>query len=190
MAGIIEIAENGFWKNRQSPDDSLRYTANLFDEIGGKIIVEIGTGIHGDMSGNSVMIWSKNTKAEKIYCLDLESKHIEDVQKATKDYPSVIAIQENGIDFLKRTNPGIDLLYLDFWVHDKKGDLTGIARANAYLEAYHAAKSKLSATSLILIDDTDHVDPWKQSLIVPEARKDGFTVLYCGRQTLMMKSED
>jgi hypothetical protein len=46
----------------------------------------------------------------------------------------------------------------------------------------------MAPTSLILIDDTDHIDPWKQTLIVPEARRDGFDVIYVGRQTLLKRA--
>lgn len=187
MTGIIELTENGFWKSREHPLESLERSATLFNELKGNTIIEIGTGIHGEMSGNSVIVWVEKTKATKIICLDLEEKHVKDVKEATKGFPQVIAKKEDGISFLKNYKEKIDLLYLDFWVQDKPGDLTGTARANAYLLAYQAAKDKLQSNSIILIDDTDHIDPWKQSYIVPAARKDGYIVLYCGRQTLLIR---
>ncbi|SRX75394.1 O-methyltransferase [Aequorivita antarctica] len=189
MESIIEIGTNGFWKNRQSPKQSLERTALLFNEIKGETIIEIGTGIQGEMSGNSALVWAKNTAAEKIYCLDLEDKHISEVKEATQAYKNVEALKIDGLKFLKNFKGKIDLLYLDFWVQDKEGDISGTARAESYLKAFLLARKKLNSESMILIDDTDHIDPWKQTLIVPRARKDGFNVIHCGRQTLLKRNK-
>jgi predicted O-methyltransferase YrrM len=188
MDSIIELDANNFWKNRQSPYESLKRAAALFEKIQGKIIIEIGTGIQGEQSGNSVLVWGNQTSAEKIYCLDLEQKHIQDVQDATKSMNNVEAIKIDGLKFIKNFKGKIDLLYLDFWVSDKTGDVPGTARAIHYLKAFKLAKKKLSNQSIILIDDTDHVDPWKHTYIVPEARKHGFDVLWCGRQTCLFRN--
>ena len=75
---------------------------------------------------------------------------------------------------------------LDFWA-DEPDDSFGSGRAEKYLEAYMNGKDKMSPKSLILIDDTDHAPPWKDTLIVPAARKDGFKVIYIGRQTLLAR---
>ena len=81
----------------------------------------------------------------------------------------------------------IDLLYLDFWTPDPEGSFLGTGRAQAYKAAYQAARDQMNEHSLILIDDTDHVHPWKHTYIIPEARKDGFVVMYTGRQTLLQR---
>jgi hypothetical protein len=93
----------------------------------------------------------------------------------------------DGIEFLERFAGKIDLLYLDFWVPDPEGAVPGTGRAEAYRRTYHAARDKMSARSMILIDDTDHVPPWKHTLMIPDARHDGFVVLYTGRQTLLKR---
>ena len=93
----------------------------------------------------------------------------------------------DGIKFVAEFNNKIDLLYLDFWADEIVGTTLGTGRANAYLQAYLNAKDKMNEHSLILIDDTDHIHPWKHTLIVPEARKDDFKVLWEGRQTLLMR---
>ncbi len=187
MESVIEIGKNGFWNNRQSPKQSLERAAVLFNEMKGKTIIEIGTGIQGEMSGNSALVWAKNTNAEKIFCLDLEEKHISEVKEATQVYKNVEAFKIDGFKFLKNFQGKVDLLYLDFWIQDKKGDVPGTARAESYLKAFLIARKKMSSESIILIDDTDHIDPWKQTLIVPRARKDGFEVIHCGRQTLLKR---
>jgi hypothetical protein len=43
--------------------------------MGGLVIVEIGTGIHGPMSGDSMRIWVSRTKAARIIAVDLEPAH-------------------------------------------------------------------------------------------------------------------
>jgi len=184
---FIPVKENGFWKFRSPPVKFLKKAAMLFNQLGGETIIEIGSGIHGKMAGNSILIWSRKTSAKTIIAIDLDQERINEVKRATSQYPNVEAIATDGIEYLKRFSKKIDLLYLDFWAPDPKGTLPGTGRAEAYLEAYHAAKEKMNVRSLILIDDTDHVHPWKHTYIIPEARKDGYAVLYTGRQTLLKR---
>jgi predicted O-methyltransferase YrrM len=185
--GFIPLNPNGFWKHRHPPSRSLLQAAKLFNKIGGRSIVEIGTGIHGKMSGNSMIIWVNETSAEKIVAVDLDQQRLNEVAHALGENQRVELILGNGIEYLMDSAQTINLLYLDFWVEDVAGDLDGTARSEAYKSAYEASRNKMSKHSLILIDDTDHIDPWKQSLIVPAARKDGFIVQYTGRQTLLLR---
>jgi predicted O-methyltransferase YrrM len=185
--GLIPLAEDGFWKVRHPPHASLKTAARLFDQIDGRTIVEIGTGLHGPQSGDSVLVWAAKTSAQAIYALDLDPDRVAEVQAAVAPYPQVHAEVRDGIEFLAAYAGSVELLYLDFWVSDQAGEIPGTGRAQAYLRAYQAARDKLSPSSLILIDDTDHADPWKQTHIVPAARADGFTVLYQGRQTLLLR---
>ena len=184
---LIRIGSNGFWARRDSPAESLEETARLFNKIEGQIILEIGSGIHGKLAGNSILTWAKKTQAKRIITVDLDPKQIDDVKKATAKYKSVEPIVGDGLKYLADFESKIDLLYLDFWVSDPEGALPGTGRAEAYRSAFAAAKNKLAARSLILIDDTDHIHPWKHTLIVPDARKEGFGVVFVGRQTLLMR---
>jgi hypothetical protein len=185
--GIVEVSESGFWKPRSPSGRSLKKAAKIFNSIEGKVIIEIGSGIQGHFSGNSVLVWARKTNADNIICLDLNPDEIDLVKAATPMYPQVEALVEDGIKYVKNFNKKIDLLYLDFWTDDPEGELPGTGRSNAYLKAYEAAKSKFSENALILIDDTDHIHPWKHTEIIPAARRDGFRVLYTGRQTLLQK---
>jgi predicted O-methyltransferase YrrM len=185
---LIRIGSNGFWARRDSPSESLEETARMFNEINGQIIVEIGSGIHGRLAGNSVLTWAKKTRAKRIITVDLDPKQIDDVKEATIKYKNVEPIVADGLKYLADFSSSIGLLYLDFWVPDPDGALPGTGRAEAYRAAFAAAKNKLADRSLILIDDTDHVHPWKHTLIIPDARKDGFVVVFVGRQTLLMRN--
>ena len=187
VGDIIPISSDGFWKFRSAPGRSLKIAANLFNKIHGETIVEIGTGIHGKMAGNSMFVWPKRTAAKRIIALDLEQIRLEDVKKVTPQYPQVELIECDGIKYLRNFESKIDLLYLDFWTPDPEGSIPGTGRAEAYKEAYDAAKDKMNLHSIILIDDTDHIHPWKHTYIIPDARKDGYEVVYTGRQTLLQR---
>jgi predicted O-methyltransferase YrrM len=187
---LIPIGTNGFWLPRDLPTPSLKETARLFNQINGQTIVEIGSGIHGRLAGSSVLTWAKRTQAKRIVAVDLDEKQVREVKEATSKYPNVEAIVAEGIRYLSDFSSTIDLLYLDFWVSDPDGALPGTGRAEAYRSAFAAARDKLSRQSLILIDDTDHIHPWKHTLIVPDARKEGFVVRFVGRQTLLTRNLD
>ena len=74
-------------------------------------------------------------------------------------------------------------MFLDAWDAVRNIDFAG-----KHLQAYETVKDRLSERHLILIDDTDHVHPWKHTQIVPAALEDGFEVLYSRRQTLLRPS--
>jgi len=185
---LIRIGSNGFWARRDSPSESLEETAKIFNQLNGQIIVEIGSGVHGRLAGNSVLTWAKKTRAKRIITVDLDPKQIDDVKKATTKFKNVEPIVGDGLKYLAEFSSTIDLLYLDFWVPDPEGALPGTGRAEAYRAAFAAAKTKLADRALILIDDTDHIHPWKHTLIVPDARREDFVVLFVGRQTLLMRN--
>jgi len=185
--GLIEVGGNGFWKRRFYPGKSFKKAAEIFDKIHGKIIIEIGTGLHGTFSGNSILIWARGTNAKRIICVDLDDKCINKVKNAMKEYSKVETVLGDGIKFLEEFSGNIDLLYLDFWVPDPECTCPGTGRARAYLQAYLAVKNKMGKESLILIDDTDHIPPWKHTLIIPAARMDGFKIIWTGRQTLLQR---
>ena len=187
MNGYILLDANGFWQRRYPPTKSLNTAAALFNQMHGETIVEIGTGMHGEMSGNSMLVWTQNTTAKRIIAIDLNQQRLDEVKEATHQYANVELVLADGIEYLKQFSNKIDLLYLDFWTPDADGAIPGAGRAEAYREAYIAAKDKMNTHSMILIDDTDHIHPWKHTYIVPLAREDNYSVLYTGRQTLLKR---
>jgi len=174
----------GFWtsaEKRPAPARSLQRAGKLFDRMKGKIIVEIGSGLQGHGAGNSALVWYKNTAAIKIFCVDPDPRALQSVRKQIPDTRRLICAEQDGAGFIEAFQDSIDLLYLDFWQNSAR------ERANAYLHLYEKASKKMSPASLLLIDDTDHADPWKQTWIVPAACRDGFRVMWCGRQTLLLR---
>lgn len=160
----------GFHRPRLMPQDSLKRASELFNSISGNTIVECGSGIHGDLSGNSSIVWLNNTGAQEIHCIDLNNSVLDTLPNSDR----IIKHNMDCFQVVKDFNGTIDMLYLDF-CHKQ--------RAQAYYDLYMVSKKP----SLILIDDTDHADPWKQTLIVPHAIRDGYKVLWIGRQTMLCR---
>jgi predicted O-methyltransferase YrrM len=185
---LIPVNPTGFWVPRRKPSRSLRRTAALFDQLGGRTIVEIGTGLHGPLAGNSLVVWTQHTAATRIVAIDRDPHAIAAARTLTTRYPHVETVLDDGLAWLSRCPGPIDLLYLDFWASDPEGSIHGTGRAARYLDAYEAARHALSPNALILIDDTDHVPPWKHTALIPEARRDGYVVIYTGRQTLLRRT--
>lgn len=185
--GYIPIDESGFWQTRQFPAKSLLITAGLFNQIHGEVIIEIGSGLHGKMSGNSMLVWIQKTNAKRVIAIDFDQQRIDEIRGVTQGYSNVELALADGIEYLNNFSETIDLLYLDFPVPDPERTIPGTGRAEAYRNAYNAARDKMSEQSIILIDDTDHIHPWKHTFIVPLARGDGYSVLYIGRQTLLKR---
>jgi hypothetical protein len=93
-----------------------------------------------------------------------------------------VSIPKDGIEFLNEFDGKIDLLFLDGW--DKGTHLY----AEKHLEAFEAAKDKLSDIHLILVDDTDFIteDGGKDKLLTPFLIQSGYIPLFNGRQSLFI----
>ncbi len=147
----------------------------------GRLSHPIETGYcNGCMDGHSTMWWAET--GATVYSVDVSEKNIKLTCDMCKDFKNVHAIAQDGIAFLKSFTSSIDLLFLDAWDVNEKTPF-----AEKHLEAYLEAKPRLHAKSLILIDDTDLKDCGKGKLVIPQAIKDGFKVIFSGRQTLLAK---
>lgn len=185
--GVILLENSNFWKERKTPEFSLKTCANICRKVGVKVIVEVGTGLQGEMSGNSMKIWTKETNANDIYAVDLDKKQLDSLKELAGEFPNLTLVHDDAFNFVEQFDKNIDLLYLDYWVPEDNEEFFGDARAKSYAMFYKKARNKMNDISLILIDDTDHLPPWKQTYIIPQAKKDGFEVLFTGRQTLLYR---
>jgi hypothetical protein len=179
-------------KRRECPTEYIKKTIDLFKSNNGKIIVEIGTmrallthpidsgHCKGCMDGHSTMWWA--TTGAEVYSVDISKESIDLTSKTCENFKNVHAIVRDGLEFLKSFEQPIDLLFLDAW-----DVVDGTPYAEKHLEAYFVAKPHLHENSLILIDDTDIKDCGKGRLVIPQAIKDGYTVVFSGRQTLLAK---
>ncbi len=93
-------------------------------------------------------------------------------------------IPKDGIEFLNECEEKIDVLFLDGW------DVGTPEYSEKHLEAFLAAKNKLSDVHLILIDDTDFTseDGGKDRILSPYLIDNGYIPLFNGRQTLFINT--
>jgi predicted O-methyltransferase YrrM len=156
----------------------------LFQALGGRVIVEIG-GIraegpsHAQTDGHSTLAWAAN--AERVISVDIEPRATELTRRLTREYGNVTAVTQDGIEFLREFRGSIDLLYLDGW------DAFLPESAERHLEAYRAARGKLHERSLILVDDTQDEAQSKGRLLVPQAEQEGWQVVFRRYQTLLAR---
>lgn len=181
------------FKRREYPAEYIKKAIEVFKSRNGRTIVEIGSmrsplphpigSGHckgGCMNGHSTMWWA--TTGANVYSVDISKESIELTSKICENFKNVHALLHDGIDFLKTFQQPIDLLFLDAW-----DVVDGTPYAEKHLEAYLAAKPHLHGNSLILIDDTDIKNCGKGRLVIPEAIKDGYKIVFSGRQTLLSK---
>lgn len=192
VSGVALVAKFKSHKRRECPTEYLKKAVDQFKSRNGKVIVEIGTmravlshpidsgHCKGCMDGHSTMWWAM-TGAE-VYSVDISKESIDLTCRTCENFKNVHAVVQDGIEFLKSFNQPIDLLFLDAW-----DVIDGTPYAEKHLEAYLAAKPHLHEASLILIDDTDIKECGKGRLVIPQAIKDGYKVIFSGRQTLLAK---
>ena len=130
--------------------------------------------------GHSTLFWA-DTGAE-VFSIDVDPQSARILSSYAATYPNLHAHTGDGIEFLGQFGAQIDLLYLDAW-----DVLAGTDYAEKHLEAYLAAREKLAASALILIDDTDLMFGGKGRLAIPRMIADGFTLLVAGRQTMLAR---
>lgn len=192
---ILFITNFSFLISRDYPKKYIENAIEVFKQHQGKNIVEIGsmryTLNHSIdiincircMDGHSTIFWA-NTGVE-VWSVDIDPKATKVTTDACRDFKNVHVINCDAIEFLKKFDHQIDLLFLDAW--DAK---PGTDYKEKHLLAYETAKKKLHDKSLILIDDTDDNDlkyPGKGFLLIPQAIKDGYKIIFSGRQTLLSK---
>src|SRR5687767_7103488 len=109
-AGILPVDEEGWWIPRDLPDASLAEAARLFDQMGGATIIEIGSGLHGEFSGNSILAWTTKTNATRIVAVDLDESRVAEVRDAIGSHPAVECVVADGVEYLHQFVGPIDLL--------------------------------------------------------------------------------
>lgn len=192
--------------SRPRPKITIDKTIEEFRKMEGKVIVEIGSmrmyfnhpldEINHECcnDGHSSALWAR-TGAE-FYAVDVEPAVVDNTRKIIEERnlgTNATILCQDGLEFLRNFEKKIDLLYLDAWDVDLPNS------AERHLEAYFVARPKLNNRHLILIDDTDLYWDGKEfqhsmgafsgkgALMVPQAIKDGYELIFSGRQTLLRK---
>lgn len=196
---------------RSKPTPYIKKAIEIFKKLNLKTIVEIGSTRLGATKkcveyyealpsayiapacccdGHSTVFWVLN--GFEVHTVDIDEnckKHLEwsfhdiGVSPPTNLY---VHIPQDGIEFLKKFDNKIDVLFLDGW--DKGSHMY----AEKHLEAWEAAKDKLNTVHCVLIDDTDFVttDGGKDALLTPVLIENGYIPLFNGRQSLYLKVDD
>lgn len=193
---------------RSKPGPYIKKSIEIFKLLGLKTIVEIGSTRLGATrkcidyfetskdpikspacccDGHSTIFWAMN--GFEIHTVDVDENCKRALEWSFNDlqieFPRNlhVSIPKDGIEFLKEFDGKIDVLFLDGW--DKGSTLY----AERHLEAWEAAKPKLSDIHCILIDDTDFdsSEGGKDMLLTPRLLSDGYFPLFNGRQSLYLK---
>lgn len=172
---------------RDRPKRYLDVALALLDDGLRKTIVEIGTArreLTHDLDdtqhdccidGHSTHVWARSQ--HEVISVDVDPDAIALVGR---ELPQVRAFHEDGLDFLRRFDGLIDLLFLDAW------DVApGSPYAEKHADAFEVAQWKLAVEHLIVIDDTDIAAGGKGRLLVPHLLDLGYHKLAEGRMTIM-----
>jgi hypothetical protein len=185
---------------RDKPYPYLKKALDLFKEINGNIIVELGsmreTLTHDINSytgeccydGHSSIILA--LECPEFYTVDINPTNAAITEKTFKEFgisDRAHAFNGDGIEFLKNFNKKIDLLYLDAW------DVDHHDSPQKHFEAFKAGEDKLSPKHLILIDDTDihsgsGISGGKGGILTPYLMQHNYSMLFSGRQTCFIKN--
>lgn len=128
--------------------------------------------------GHSTVRWAAS--GHRVFSVDVDAAASDLTREICAAYSNVEVVTDDGIHFLSAFIGKIDLLYLDAW-----DVVAGTDFAEKHLEAFEAARPKLSDHHLILIDDTDIADGGKGQLLLPRLAGLGYDRIMNGRQTLL-----
>jgi hypothetical protein len=198
-----------FQNKRNNPKKYIMSAISTFNDINGKVIVEIGSmrqnlshkleeDNHPCCNDGHSSAWFART-GNDFYTIDIDIA----ATNITRNVLNNLSLTENvtilngdGIHFLQTFNEvynkKIDLLFLDAW------DVGLENSAEAHLEAYKVAKESLAEKHIILIDDTDvdkingkwtylkGAEAGKGKLLIPYLLENGYTMVFNGRQTMFV----
>jgi len=191
--------------DREPPFAYIREAIRLFNERGGKIIIEIGCmrqrfdhpievepeDCPTRLDGHSTVHYAA-TDAIFFSC-DINPQAVELAKEYTQSRKNTRILQKDGIKFLRNFGKKIDLLSLDFI------DVGQPGCAEKHLEAYNACKRVLHEKTVVIIDDCDcdfingKLQPinsgfgGKGRLLLPKMLKDNWKVHREGRCVILIK---
>ena len=144
---------------RDRPKKYIEATLQLFKEMGGTTIVEVGSmrqmmmhDVDTDTfpccsDGHSSVLFGR--AGYQFFTVDIDENNYRITEMALSKYRGCYPALHDGIAYLSRFSKKIDLLFLDAWDVDSEGC------AENHVAAFHAAEDKLAPANMILVDDTD-----------------------------------
>lgn len=194
-------------------DKPFRFLKKITESVskikGKKVIVEIGTSRHHfnhDISelnpescsscndGHSTHFFA-NIDHAVIHSVDINPLCANTVVQNIGKKSKLFLYTNDAVEFLqdyagREKTAKIDLFFLDAY------DVGTFEYAENHLRAYEAIKSKLNENCIIAIDDTDVAFEketgygGKGSILIPKLLEDNFTLIYSGRQSVLIKLKD
>ena len=190
---------------REKPAKTIKLALDLFNDIEGSYIVEIGStrteykeeGEENNNDGFSSVHFARTGKDFVTVDIDRNASQLTyDLLDALELMENSTVINGDGLKFLEKYEfkKKIDLLYLDAWDVDNPNSNF----AENHLKAYEAALPNLNDKHIILIDDTDldvskerglFIDKeskgGKGKLLIPHLEEKGYKLQFKGRQTCL-----
>jgi hypothetical protein len=174
-----------FWDRNRSLDVLFREMARRFSA---PCVVETGTiRSEEDWGGAGFFTYLAGVylyhRGGALHSVDIDQKHCDFAQTWTRVFgKSVRVVRQDSVEFLRRFEAPIDVLYLDSL------DTTAAGHAEHALREVQAALPRLHQQSLVVLDDT----PWqngawigKGARAAPHLLKLGWSVLYAGYQVVL-----
>ena len=182
-------------EERDMPTPYILAAQQILRALGGTTIVELGCmrspirhapfeverSCCGD--GHSTLLWAHGGFV--VYSCDIDPEAVALASQTTAAYEDCSVVCADGIEFIRNFAGTIDLLYLDAW-----DVVANTPFAERHLEAYQAARPKLAANHLVVVDDTDVANGGKGRLLIPELVDQGYQIVVMGRQTLALYLAD
>lgn len=177
--------------------NTFRKTLKLLEERNANILVETGTSRKGlentKSDGASTIVfgaWANQNNAY-LYTVDHD---LEAIAMAKKEIlrlefeDSVEFVNADSLPFLANFEQKIDFLYMDSFDYDKRDKTQQRLSQEHLLKEFQAARSKLHAKSLVLIDDCKLSGGGKGKLAIEYMREKGWKVEIDAYQCLLMMS--
>ncbi len=142
--------------------------------------------------GHSTYLWART--GWRVITVDISGEYIKIAREICSGFDNVEYYTVDAIKFAKAMMPRhVDLLFLDAW------DVELPESADKHLEFYKTIKPRLLNDPMVLIDDTDIYHDGKEFFydeiglsgkgreLIPVLIKEGYEIIFRGRQTLLRK---
>lgn len=172
---------------------STRLALDLLLEKGGSIIVETGTTrMKEDWGGGMFTLvagdFCKNNTQFHLFTVDIDHEAIETCAEVTKEFNTFITyVVSDSVNFLKKFDQKIDLLYLDSMdcpQYDDPESLNLIKSQLHQLREFETAIAKLADRAIILLDDNGFDNGGKTRLTKMFLKDRGYHEVMSGKQSL------
>lgn len=171
---------------------TMERTLQLIQKHMVRTIIETGTsrsGLDGFNTDGSASIifgdWARDHDAT-MYSVDIDPQALTDAQWAIGANKHVHLICQDSVAFLQDFSQQIDFLYLDSFDFDYDNPEPS---QQHHLKEIIAAYPKLTAQSIVMIDDCGLLHGGKGALVIPYLQERGWSIVAQSYQVILMRNE-